>query len=357
MTVKEIRIKNFRNLKEVATELSGGTTIFYGGIGEGKTNLIEALYMLSIGRSYRTSNGRDLICWGEEEAAVRGDGDSGAAKLSMLVRIRNEGKKVEVNGSSCSKGMELLGKFRAVLFHNEDIRIVKDDPSFRRRFMDIVISQVSKNYAYSLKDYYKTLRQRNRSILDGGNTEIWDEQLASLGSWITDVREKTIKEIDRIAAKIFKILIGAERNLSLVYQQSSIKDKDQYLEQLKNTKALDVARGTTNVGPHRDDIKISVDGRDVRQFASSGEQKVVMLSMKMAEVDFIKGMTGEQPTLLLDDVFSAIDEQRSMTLLKSTGNGAQCIITTTDLNSVKRNMLGEARLYEVKNGSVRSGSA
>ncbi|MFC1560236.1 DNA replication/repair protein RecF [Candidatus Margulisiibacteriota bacterium] len=355
MLINTLRLKDFRNIKEVAADLSPGTTIFYGGIGEGKTNLIEAIYLLSIGRSHRTSSSSDMIYWGSDEAAVKGEGESGTGKLSTLVKIKGERKKVEVNGASCGKTLDLLGNFRSVLFHSEDLKIVKDDPSFRRKFLDIVISQVSKNYAYSLRDYYKALRQKNHALAGGvaDNADIWDEQLASLGAWITEVRAKTIKEMGSIAARMFTVLIGEDLQLSLGYSKSAPTDKVEYMEKLKQAKPFDVARGRTSLGPHRDDIEIKVNGKSARQFASSGEQKVIMLSLKMAEVEFIKGMTGEEPLLLLDDVFSSIDERRSKALLGSTGNGSQCIITTTDLNSVQRDLLRDAKLYEVKDGGIK----
>lgn len=354
MAIKEIRLKDFRNIKGADLELSEGTTIFYGGIGEGKTNLIEAIYLLSIGRSYRTQNSRHLIHWGKDEAAVRGEGENSNGKLSMLIKIQNEGKKVEVNGTGYSKSMELLGRIRTTLFHSEDMRIVKDEPSYRRKFLDIVISQISRNYAYSLKDYFKVLRQRNQVLMSGNrqNTEVWDEQLSSLGSWITEVREKTIKEISNIAARIFRGLRGEEAKLEMNYIKSATEDKSSYAEKLNRTRSLDIAKGITGIGPHRDDLEIKVNGRDARLFASSGEQKVITLSMKMAEAEFIKGMAGEEPVLLLDDVFAAIDEPRSRSLLKGAGSSAQRVITTTDISSIQKDVLKDAKLYEIKDGGA-----
>ncbi len=354
MRIKKLKLNNFRNFSEGEVAIGEGTTVFYGGVGEGKTNLIEAVFMLSVGRSYRTAETHQVITWGQNEACVRGEGQNSSGEFAIAVQVSKSGKKVELNGESNKRSIELIGGLRTVLFHGEDINIVSGGPHARRRFLDIALSQASKNYAYNLRDYYRILKQRNSALNQSAGAGVceWDEQLATTGSWLTQIRAKVIKEIGATANLVIKSLGGGDNELKLSYQPSGETDAFKFKMRLSRSLSYDIARGATTVGPHRDDFKIVLSGVDARNFASSGERKTIVLALKLAEVEFLKAVTGEKPILLLDDVFSALDIKRSKALLGVTGDGSQCIVTLTDLNLLRDEFRAGARLYEVRQGRI-----
>ena len=355
MRLKKIHLKDFRNLSDCELSLSDGTTVFYGGVGEGKTNIVESILLLSIGRSHRTTENGQMISWGKNEAYVRGEAENSTSKLTAAIKITRNGKRIELNGEQNKRSIELIGGIKSVIFHSEDISIVGGGPALRRRYLDVAISQASKNYAYNLRDYYKALKQRNTALnaFPGSNLAEWDDQLSSLGSWITQVRAQAVLEIAEMAKKIAGSLIGVEGNFNISYSPGGEDTPETFKVRLAKARPVDNVRGITTVGPHRDDIKIILDGVDARYFASSGEKKTIALALKLAEVEFIQSMTGEKPIVLLDDVFSTLDQKRSRALLSVTGDGSQCIITTTDLNYLIDEIREGVSLYEVSNGQTR----
>lgn len=354
MHIKKLKLKNFRNFTEGEITINEGTTVFYGGVGEGKTNLIEAIFLLSLGRSYRTTESLQMVTWGQNEAYVRGEGRNSYGSFAVAVKVTKNGKRIELNGEQNKKTIELVGGIRSVIFHHDDVEIVGGPPQTRRRFLDIAISQASKNYIYNLRDYYRILKQRNSALSTTAHTNIceWDEQLSSVGAWLTKVRSNVINEISQTVSDYIKILAGEGKKLEIRYVPSGEEDAERFNIKLSKAIRLDLARGITSVGPHRDDFKILQDGKDARCFASSGEKKTIALALKLAEVEFIRGVTGEKPILLMDDVFSSLDIKRSKALISVTGDGAQCIITLTDLNLLRNGFGSGALLYEVKRGEI-----
>ena len=355
MRIKKLKLNNFRNFAEGEVAIGEGTTVLYGGVGEGKTNLIEAIFLLSVGRSYRTSETQQVISWGKNEAVVRGEGTDAAGGMAVAVKITRTGKKIELNGENNKKSIDLIGGLRSVIFHSEDIAIVSGAPEVRRRYLDLAISQSSKNYAYNLRDYYKILRQRNNALLKYASSDItaWDEQLSKVGAWITQVRGNVIKEISGTADQILKSLAGENQKLEIKYAPSGEDDPERFKGRLSRALNNDRARGMTTIGPHRDDFKILLSGVDARYFASSGEKKTIVMALKLAEVEFIRTVTGEKPILLLDDVFSTLDIKRSKALISATGDGSQCVVTLTDLNLIRNEFRSGANLYEIKEGRVK----
>ena len=354
MRIKKLKVNNFRNFTEGDVAISDGTTVFYGGVGEGKTNLIEAVFLLSVGRSYRTAETHQVISWGKNEATVRGEGKNSVGDFAVAVQVTKGGKRVELNGESNKRAIDLLGGLRSVLFHSEDMNIVSGAPQVRRRFLDIVLSQSSKNYAYKLRDYFRILKQRNSALSQhgGANANEWDEQLSTLGAWITQIRAKAVSELAATANATIQSIGGEGNALKLTYMPSGETDAFKFKDRLSRSMNFDISRGATTVGPHRDDFRILLSGVDARYFASSGEKKTIVLALKLAEVEFLRSVTGEKPILLLDDVFSMLDVKRSKALLSVTGDGAQCIITLTDFNLLRDEFRSGAKLYEVKEGKV-----
>jgi len=355
MRIKKLKLNNFRNFAEGELSIGDGTTVLYGGVGEGKTNIIEAIFLLSVGRSYRTSETQQVISWGKSEAVVRGEGADAAGGISVAVKVTKNGKKIELNGENNKKSIDLIGGLRSVIFHSEDIAIVGGAPQERRRYLDLAISQSSKNYAHNLKDYYKILKQRNSALLKYANADItaWDEQLSKVGAWITQVRANVIKEISEAANQIIRSLIGEEQKLEIKYAPSGEDDPERFKSRLIRALNNDIARGMTTVGPHRDDFKLLLSGVDARYYASSGEKKTIVMALKLAEVEFIRAVTGEKPILLLDDVFSTLDTKRSKALISVTGDGSQCVVTLTDLNLIRNEFKSGANLYEIKEGRIK----
>ncbi|MFH1709616.1 MAG: DNA replication/repair protein RecF [bacterium] len=355
MRIKKLKLNNFRNFAEGEVAIGEGTTVFYGGVGEGKTNLIEAIFLLSVGKSYRASESHQVISWGKNEAYVRGEGTGRAGDMAVAIKVTKTGKKIELNGENNKRSIDLMGGLRSVLFHSEDTEIVSGGPQARRRYLDIAISQSSKNYAYNLREYYRILKQRNSALLKyaGADMTAWDDQLVKTGAWITQVRENVISEIAQVADQIIKSLAGENQKLEIRYVPSGETDPEAFKFRLSKAIDIDVARGTTTVGPHRDDFKLLLSGVDARYFASSGEKKTIVLALKLAEVEFIREVTGEKPALLLDDVFSTLDTKRSRALISATGDGSQCIITLTDLDILKDEFRSGAKLYEIKEGKVK----
>lgn len=355
MILKNLKINNFRNFDEGELILNNGTTIFYGGVGEGKTNLLESIFLLSVGRSYRTSESHQLISWGKNEAYVRGEGSNSSGDFSVAIMLSKSGKRIELNGDPLTKSINLIGGLRSVIFHSDDVGIVSGSPHLRRRFLDIALSQASKNYAHNLRDYYRVLKQRNSALAQFAHKNVndWDAQLSSIGAWLTQVRAKVISEMAQTTYKIMSSFVGEKKKLEIRYMPSGDESIEKFRIKLSRGINADIARGSTSVGPHRDDFKILFDNVEAKHYASCGEQKSIALSLKLAEVEFLRSVTGEKPLLLLDDVFATLDLRRSKALLSVTGDGAQCVITLTDLDLLRDEFRGSAMLYEVKEGKIK----
>jgi len=313
---------------------------------------------LSCSRTNSIASGalsNQVITWGKSEAYVRGEGQSSTGSFSVAVQVTKLGKRIELNGENNKKSIDLIGGIKSVIFHSDDTAMVGGAPQLRRRYLDLAISQSSKNYAYNLRDYYKILKQRNSALSKFSDMDMsaWDEQASRVGSWITQIRTKVISELSQGADIIMKSLVGESTKLEIKYVPSGDSDQSVYKIKLSKSMNMDMSRGATTIGPHRDDIKILLSGVDARYFASSGEKKTIVLALKLAEVEFIRAVTGEKPILLLDDVFSTLDLKRSKALLSATGDGSQCVITLTDLNLVKNEFKAGAVLYEVAGGRIK----
>ncbi len=354
MRIKTLQLNNFRNFTQAHIALNEGTTVFYGGVGQGKTNILEAMFMLTLGRSFRTAEAAQVISWGKSEAYVRGEGRSCAGELSIGIRVRKSGKYIELNGANNKRPVELIGGLRSVMFHADDVLIVSGAPHYRRRFLDLAISQSSATYLHNLREYYKIMKQRNSALMkpDRSGMDVWDEQLATTGSWLAGVRAKIVAELAPAAEKILRMLTGGDEKLEIRYLSSGGEDAQGFREKLIRTRGLDISRGLTSIGAHRDELRIMLDGVDARQFCSSGEKKSIVLAIKLAEVELIRSVTGERPAMLFDDLFSSLDEKRSKALMRMAGEGGQSVITLTDMGLI-REIPGSAALYEVRRGEIR----
>ncbi|MGB9809830.1 MAG: DNA replication/repair protein RecF [Caldanaerobacter sp.] len=349
MYLKEILVDNFRNLKKQKIEFCSGLNLIYGLNAQGKSNLIEAIRILSMGRSFRGSKMSEIIKFGEEYFFIRGIVESNAIyEKKIEFGYRSNGNKVvKVNGNKLKTMGEILGHFLTVIFSPEDIGIIKEGPSRRRKYLDSCISVIDKNYFFDLLQYNRALSNRNsllRKIREEGKgkdlIEIFDEKLSEYGARIIKRRGQYIDKLKEIMTNLLMEI--SNEKLDIVYLNSvgekEIKDENFIKEKLKDklSKSLpfDVQYMSTRVGPHREDFKVIINGYDSRIYSSQGQKRTIVLALKLSELEILKEETGEKPVLLLDDVMSELDENRKRYVLKKIKE-IQSFITHTTRSDVK----------------------
>ena len=366
MHVVRMILQNYRNYIKLPLILHPGLNIFYGDNAQGKTNFIESIYLCGTGRSYRTFKEKELILWDEEIGYVKAEIERKDVNTKIeLSLISGKPKIVKVGGIKINKLSELLGVLNVVMFSPEDLKLVKEGPIFRRRFMDIEISQVKPGYYYNFQKYSKILLQRNnllksikydRSLVK--TLDVWDEQLSEYGSYLINYRIEFINKISILAKLVHrKITDGSEElNISYATQFINIKSREEIkvniYKGLIDNRGKDIQRGSTSVGPHRDDIDFYINSVDVKTFGSQGQQRTCALSLKLSELEFIKGECGEYPVLLLDDVLSELDIKRQKFLLSSLKN-IQTFITCTSINDISEFRKNDRFLFEVNMGTIK----
>ncbi len=338
MYVKSLTIKDFRNYVMQRVELSPSLNVFTGKNAAGKTNLLEAVYVLGIGKSPKTVSEREVVRFNENASYVKGEIVKKYSKHTIDLYIdKAEKKRVAVDGLPIKKLGELMGVLGVVYFSPDELGLIKNSPSVRRKFMDVALSQQSRTYYYTLGKYSKTLLQRNKLLKSGGDSlrqtlDIWDEQIAKEGALIIEKRREFLSGLTAIASKIHAdVSLGDSLELSYETQtegESTEQIRENILLGLKNNRERDIYLGYTSVGPHRDDICVTTNGLDTRKFASQGQQRTAALSLKLSELEMFKQATGEYPVLLLDDVLSELDESRQVKLLEATKN-VQTLLTCT----------------------------
>ena len=339
MYVKKLQLKDFRNFAGATLTLSNGINVFEGRNAQGKTNLLEALYMTSVGKSMRTPRDKELIRWETDRAYVRTEVEKrGGSESVEVVLDRSVGKCVSVNSLPLTRLGELMGTVLTVLFSPEEIKIVKESPSERRRFADIALSQLSKSYFYRLNRYNRTLSQRNKLLKsvrpDLAALEIWDMQLAEAWAGIVKSRRGFLARLQPIAGRVHSFLTDSSESLALAYEGAGGAEipeiKENLLKSLALTRESDLKTGFTHVGPHKDDIGVKANGIDLRTFGSQGQQRTAALSLQLSLLELMSDFTGDKPVLLLDDVMSELDEVRRRRLLELI-TPYQTIITCTEL--------------------------
>lgn len=342
MEIKSVQLKNFRNYTLENVVFKNGLNILEGKNAQGKTNLLEAVFLCAIGKSPRTNKEKDLLKWNETVGKVTIEFSklNGNKKIELYL-FSNQNKAIKINGVPIKKLGELMGELNAIYFSPDELKLVKESPDERRRFMDIDLSQFNKNYFYALSKYNKILNQRNK-LLKSGNIQsiketisIWNEQLSEQACYIILKRLELIEKLKVFAEKAHYYLTDNQEQMVLSYVGLTDTDKDVLKQKLlnlyENSLEKDLNLGYTSVGPHRDDIKIMVNNIDVRHFGSQGQQRSCALSLKLAELEIFKSNLGEYPVLLLDDVLSELDEFRREKLLKIINN-FQTILTCTEYN-------------------------
>lgn len=356
MSISSIHLSNFRNWQDYSLDFEA-VTILIGQNGRGKTNIMEAVWMISTGRSWRTSRDLEAINWESEFARIEAkiDGKKGSQIDLVLqkhpTKDRPQPKILKINNSK-KRIIDLLGLMPAVLFSPESIQILDGAPAERRRFLDVMLAQIDRRYALNLLEYSKVLRERNKLLQlinarkgKPDELDFWDLKLAEFGSQIIESRVEAIKFFNKILNKAYSQISGQKETLKLSYKASVEAEK--FSDMIAATRDRDIEQISSNHGPHRDDLVFLLDGRDITTFGSRGEYRTTLVALKMAELEFMKEKMGRKPILLLDDIFSELDFERRMKLAEIVKN-QQTIITTTDLDHVEKVLRDTAKIVMIK---------
>ena len=353
MWISNIKIKNFRNYTDEKIELNKNINVFYGENAQGKTNIIEAIYLTAMGKSYRTKKESEMINFNSQNSLIEVEYFKSDRDGKVKVDIGNK-KQVYVNGVKINKLSEILGNINIVIFTPDDINILKDGPQNRRRFLDMMIGQLKPSYVYNLNLYLKTIEQRNiylRQIKEENKNEdlldIWDEKLAEYGNIVYNYRVDFIKKIINKIKVIHNKITDENEDLKIEYT-SCCGNKEEYLKLLKERRKLDIIKGFTTKGVHRDDFVIYINNKEVNIYGSQGQNRTAVLSLKLAELNVVYDEIGEYPILLLDDFMSELDEKRRKNFLENIEN-TQVIITGTEKIELP-NL--DYNLYHIKKGEI-----
>lgn len=369
MHIESLHLKNFRNYDDESIIFKPGLNVIIGDNAQGKTNIVEAIYISCFGKSFRTSKDLELI--GFDHVAMHSTLQAVRGNRSLEVKVaynREKNKHVWINGVTQTKISELIGTFSIVLFSPEDMKLVKDSPSERRRFMDREISAISRKYCNSIVSYNKVLEQRNNllKLIKNKQSEIdtisiWNEKLSELGIEIMKARLAFINDLEKYSTDIHSDMTAGKEILKLTYQPSfsmkGIEDKEELkklmITHLEKNFRNDVFKGYTGTGPHKDELTFTINGMDLKSFGSQGQKRTVVLSVKLSEIKLLTEKFGEAPVLLLDDVLSELDAGRQIDILKHT-EGIQTIITAAEINEVVYAEIKNPYTIRIENGKQQA---
>lgn len=359
MQIDILKLENFRNYPLLDIEFSPKTNIIYGDNGQGKTNILEAIYICGFGKSYRQSQERETINTDAKEAHIRAEFFAGHTKKRFDVHIKkNETKGVAVNQIPIKRLRDLFGQVNIVMFSPEDMEIIKRGPSARRNYLNLEICQIDHIYADDLISYTKILKQRNGLLKeieknnDPALTEtldVWDLQLTEYGKKLISRRKKYLEEMNEYILDIHYDISGGKEKVELIYEPNT--DEDDLYEELLRAREKDKIYKNTSVGPHRDDFSFYVNGKDAKIYGSQGQQRTAILSLKLSELKMIEEKTGEKPILLLDDVLSELDRNRQEELIKRI-EGIQTIITTTGIDEFVEKGLSDIKKFLINDAQI-----
>lgn len=362
MQIKQVQLNNFRNYHSLSLSFTPGVHIFWGSNAQGKTNLLEAIFIAVLGKSFRANHDDELIRWDANEGSICVNFANKIADYSLQFSLKRENNRENILNGKQVKKKEVIGILNAVFFSPEDLGLIKGNPSQRRRFIDFEISQTNSAYYHALLQYNRAIYQRNqllKRINEGqekrSTIDLWDQQLIELADRIVIERRSTITQLMVIAAKIHNKMTNGTEILSARYfvfgaQEEEKEYRNWYGEILRSSREKDIRRGTTEFGPHRDDIIFEINSFNGKTFASQGQQRTTVLSLKLAEIELMRQNSEEYPILLLDDVMSELDEKRRIKLIEEIDGKVQTFITGTE----RLNMLDELNpvYYKVESGAV-----
>ncbi len=357
MIIKSIDLQNFRNYELANIEFDKATNILYGDNAQGKTNILEAIFVAGTTKSHKGSKDFEMISFDQNESHIKAIIEKKGIDYRIDMHIKkNKAKGIAINGVPVRKAVDLYGIINIIFFSPEDLNIIKNGPSGRRKFMDMELSQLDKIYVNNLINYNKAVDQRNKllkdlyfntSLLD--TIDIWDSHIITYGKELISRRRKFIENLNDIISDIHLTLSGNREHLAIEYEPSV--DEEHIEKALQDCRQRDEKMKMTSVGPHRDDIIFLIDGVDIRKYGSQGQQRTTALSLKLAEIELVEKAIGDTPILLLDDVLSELDSNRQNYLLNSI-HDVQTIITCTGLDEFINNRFDINRIYKVVNGHV-----
>lgn len=359
MIVRSLELKDYRNYEQLNLLFDDGINILYGENAQGKTNILEAIYLGGTTKSHRGSKDREIIRFNKDEAHVRVNIEKNQVSHRIDMHLKNnKAKGVAIDTIPIKRQGELFGMLNLVFFSPEDLNIIKNGPGERRRFLDIELCQLDKIYMHHLTNYNKVLTQRNyllkqisvnRKLLD--TLYIWDAKLIEHGKIIIETRKTFIEKINSLIYPIHKRLTGNKEELMLLYEPN-VK-QEEFEEKITKSHERDLFLKMSNVGPHRDDMLFLFDNTDIRKYGSQGQQRTAALSLKLAEIELVKEVIKENPVLLLDDVLSELDSKRKNYLLNSIGD-IQTIITCTGMEEFINHRFKYNKIFHVTNNTVNS---
>jgi len=372
MFLKKLKLTNFRNYTDFEQEFNTLKTIIIGPNAQGKTNILEAINILATSVSDRADRDSNLVSWNNEYALIFADIQTKDDSLNIALQINSSGRrKLKINGvAKRAPQADLLGNFFCVMFSCEDLYLIKGSPSVRRSWLDSILFQLDIKYHKALQDYQKSVTQKNALLKNSYGTgisrkalkdqlDIWNEQIINFGSEILIKRLDFVEEIKVVAREFQKNISKGNEELDLIYE-STVTDATSNIDQMKTLfkNALEesfekeIARGQSVIGPHRDDLTFLINGREAKSFASQGQQRSIVLALKLSELKVIENRKGEIPVLLLDDVFAELDENRQDFLLHNLPPNIQTFLTTTHISDIQKELLENAKVIKIESGKV-----
>lgn len=359
MFIESMELLNYRNYGQLHIDFHKGTNVLYGDNAQGKTNILEAVYVCCTTKSHKGSKDREIVKFGEEESHIKMivRRDDVPYRIDMHLK-KNRTKGIAVNGIPIKKASELFGIVNVIFFSPEDLNIIKNGPSERRKFIDLELCQLNKLYVYNLVQYNKVIAQRNKLLKDMDGTsslketlDIWDIQLVKFGKEVIRLRTEFIRELNELIRGIHAHLSGEKEELSILYEPNVTEAL--FEEMLIKNRQQELRQRLTLTGPHRDDLNFIVNGTDIRKFGSQGQQRTAALSLKLAEIELVKRTVKDYPILLLDDVLSELDSKRQEHLLSEISH-IQTLITCTGLDDLVNSKFEMDKIFKIVEGNVVS---
>ncbi|WP_026100403.1 DNA replication/repair protein RecF [Fortiea contorta] len=375
MYLKNIHLRHFRNYKDQKVDFAAAKTILVGNNAQGKSNLLEAVELLATLRSHRMARDRDLVEDGEAIAQIHATLEREAGISELTLTFRRHGRRtVALNGESMRRQIDFLGMLNAVQFSSLDLDLVRGGPEGRRHWLDTLLIQLEPVYAHILQQYNQVLRQRNAFLkknfetLSATSTQselaLWDAQLAATGTRVIRRRDRALQRLAPIATAWHASISGSTENLQVKYAPNVPLEQNQpeeiqaaFLTKIQQRGIAELRQGTTLVGPHRDEVELSINHTPARQYGSQGQQRTLVLALKLAELQLIEEVVGEPPLLLLDDVLAELDPSRQNQLLDAIQDRFQTLITTTHLGSFDAQWLKSSQIFTVKSGEIALANA
>ena len=374
MKIKSLKLLYFRNYLSTNIEVHPSLNVLVGNNANGKTNIIESIFCLALGKSYRTKSDSECIMFGETATAMSCIVNKNDRELDIMLGINNKGKSAKIAGIKKTKLTDFVGELNVVLFSPEDLQIVKGSPALRREFMNREFYQFSRIYHKYYLMYQHLLKQRNSYLKDMRKNpkdemslaylETLTSQLAKVALYITKERVSFVQDISKLTYKNMLNISNGQETLKIKYK-SSVLDalniaeiNDESFTEENLTKVMmkksfdDIMRGSTKIGPQHDDLEFYINDLDAKMYASQGQQRSIVLSLKLAEINFLKEKTGTYPVLLLDDVLSELDKNRQLKLLDAINENVQTFITTPSISDIKEDLLKKAKVFNIENGNI-----